>query len=70
MQHYVLLILRHVLFQDLAKLVLANWEDTVANRCYEIVPFTRAFAVAVLRPGINCRCTYEHGSQSVPSRRH
>jgi len=24
----------------------------------------------VLRPGINCRCTYEHGSQSVPSRRH
>ena len=22
----------------------------------------------VLRPGINCRCTYEHGSQSVPSR--
>ena len=23
---------------------------------------TRAFAVAVLRPGINCRCTYEHGS--------
>ena len=24
----------------------------------------------VLRPGINCRCTYEHGSQSVLSRRH
>jgi len=24
----------------------------------------------VRRPGINCRCTYEHGRQSVPSRRH
>ena len=24
----------------------------------------------VLRPGINCRCTYEHGSQLAPSRRH
>jgi len=24
----------------------------------------------VLRPGINCQCTYEHGSQLAPSRRH
>jgi len=31
---------------------------------------TRAFAVAVLRPGINCRCTYENGCQLACSRRH
>jgi len=38
------------------------------NRCDENISSNLLWRV--LRHGINCRCTYKHGSQLAPSRRH